>query len=100
MVDIARFIEWMKPPMSSSFYKLYGVYNGDLSKGTYKLSILPDLRLTDASRIQKEIFITNLSWLGGNNPWMYYTFFMVAIFLIFVGGALLYIEKLDKAEYD
>ena len=92
--------------MSSSFYKLYGVVKSDLSKGTYKLSIIPgnkkwpDLRLTEQSRIEKEIFITNLSWLGGNNPWMYYSFFMVAIFLLFVGGALLYVEKLEKAEYD
>lgn len=92
--------------MSSSFYKLYGVIDTKLSKGTYKLSIVPgnlllsDLRYSDQSRIEKEIFITNLSWLGGNNPWMYYTFFMVAIFLLFVGGSLLYVEKLDRAEYD
>lgn len=99
-VEDPRFIEWMKPPMSSNFYKLYGIFKGDLKKGTYKLSIINDVRLLDTTRIEKEIFITNLSWLGGNNPWMYYAFFMVAVFLIFVGGALMYVEKLEKAEYD
>ncbi len=90
----------MKPPMSSNFYKIYGILNGDLQKGAYKLSIRNDVRLLDSTRIEKEVFITNLTWLGGNNPWMYYSFFMVAIFLVFVGGSLMYVEKLEKAEYD
>lgn len=97
----------MKPPMTSTFYKLYGVIGEKLTVGTYKLlivnGIVPDnldARLSAASKIQKEVYITNLGWLGSNNPWMYYSFFMVAIFLLFVGGALLYVEKLDKAEYD
>lgn len=99
-VEDPRFIEWMKPPMSSNFYKIYGIYYGDLIKGTYRLSIKNDVRLLDNTRIEKEVFITNLTWLGGNNPWMYYSFFMVAIFLLFVGGSLMYVEKLEKAEYD
>ena len=99
-VENPRFIEWMKPPMSANFYKIYGIYKGNLAKGMYRLSIVNDVRLLDSTRIEKEVFITNLSWLGGNNPWMYYAFFMVAIFLLFVGGSLLYVEKIEKAEYD
>lgn len=38
-VEDPRFIEWMKPPMSSSFYKLWGVINGELKKGNYKLTV-------------------------------------------------------------
>lgn len=93
--------------MTSTFYKLYGVIGTGLSVGTYRLSIIngrldlmADALLPATSKIQKEVYITNLSWLGSNNPWMYYAFFMVAIFLLFVGGVLLYVEKLDKAEYD
>lgn len=59
-----------------------------------------DARLSAISKIQKEVFITNLGWMGGNSPWMYYAFFMAAVFLLFVGGALLYVEKLKTAEYD
>lgn len=97
----------MKPPMTSTFYKLYGIIGDKFTVGTYRLSIMngrqlfePDARLPATSKIEKEIFITTLGWLGSNNPWMYYSFFMVAIFLLFVGGALLYVEKLDRAEYD
>lgn len=98
--DPERFIEWMKAPLSSNFYKLWGIVNQDLPKGNYRITISGDLGLVGTTKIQKELYFTNLTWLGGNNPFMYYAFFMVAIFLLFVGGALLYIEKLDKAEYD
>ena len=89
----------MKAPLSSNFYKLWGIINQDLEMGNYRITISADMSLVTTTKVQKELYFTNLTWLGGNNAWMYYAFFMVAIFLLFVGGALLYIEKLDKAEY-
>ena len=48
--------------------------------------------------IQKSLVLQNLNWMGGYNPWMYYGYFMAAIFLLFAGGALMYVRKLEEAE--
>lgn len=39
-LTLDRFIEWMKPPMTSTFHKLYGIIDKDFTVGTYKLTIL------------------------------------------------------------
>ena len=44
--------------------------------------------------------MTNLGPLGGNNPWMYYAFFIVGIFLLFASGALVFVDKLSIAKYE
>ena len=98
-VEDPRFVEWMKPPVSSNFYKLWGILNDSLPGGTYQISIFNDARLSNTS-IHKGIFMTNLGWLGGNNSLMYYTFFMSAIFVLVTAGALMYVEKLEKAEFE
>ena len=40
----------------------------------------------------------NVSWIGGDNPWLYYAYFMSALIFLFGGGALMYIKKLESAE--
>ena len=38
-VEDPRFIEWMKPPMNSDFYKLWGVINDGFQPGNYQVII-------------------------------------------------------------
>lgn len=92
-----RFIEWMQPPLRSTFYKLWGKIEADLEKDIYRLTIKNDARLSKLN-IEKAVVFQNVSWLGGSNPWMYYAYFCMALFLMFAGGSLMYIRKLEHAE--
>lgn len=95
----------MRPPVRSTFYKLWGKIDQDLDKGTYRVTIqngmyyyyILDVRLSSFN-IEKSLVLQNTNWLGGYNPWLYYSYFMSALIFFFAGGSLMYIRKLEDAE--
>jgi hypothetical protein len=54
--------------------------------------IFLDQRL-EQYKIKKEFHLRNTNWLGGKNSYLFLSYFLSAFFLMFVGGALLYILK-------
>ena len=51
-----------------------------------------------AFNIEKSLVLETTNWLGGENPWMYYSYFLAALIFFFAGGALLYIRQMEEAE--
>lgn len=100
-----RFIEWMRTPLRSTFYKLWGKIHQDLESGLYQIYINngkccsnEDISLS-ALPIEKSIVLQNVGWIPtANNPWVYYSYFMAATLCIFSAGTLLYVRKLEEAE--
>ena len=105
MLKLERFIEWMRAPSRSTFYKLWGKIYQDLEPGLYQIYITNGTVSTQednslsALPIEKSIVLQNIGWMpGANNPWVYYSYFMAATLCIFSAGTLLYVRKLEEAE--
>lgn len=98
-VDVTneRFMLWMRAPLRSNFYTLWGIIDQDLDQGMYRIDITNDVTYYNLT-LQKSVVLQNLNWMGGYNPWLYYAYFMAAAILLFAGGALMYVRKLEEAE--
>ena len=83
--------------MKSTFEKLWGKIEGNMSKGTYILDIQNDIKF-EVFQVEKSFVLREVNFLGGENPWFFISFFILFFILLIVTLGLLYARNVENRE--